>query len=268
MMWYGKITIPSFIPYFFSLSCSISPFPSLIRSLLLLYLFYRRSSVGMWHFPFLLQLLLPSWGAPGRLILGPECLQNTKVTVWVPYFVTAMRSGTLCLSYRIRMPGELYNYSVFVSHFCSLFRFMSSTLPKYVCSIDLLCHTAWNAHVCHIRIKLKWRLHEHAQDVRAIIFRMHTIRRCYCGNNIAFVNLCVSAQYSSDMLVGSGAVQEDSSEGESCQTWEVVSHCNQIPRQEVLLWLWQPRHIRTTEWCMSHGFKTCSVLFSSVPLLA
>lgn len=54
-------------------------------------------------------------------------------------------------------------------------------------------------------------------------------------NNMVVLNMCVSAQYPSDMLAGSGAVQEDSSEGQSYQTREVVSHCKQIPQQEVLL---------------------------------
>lgn len=58
----------------------------------------------------------------------------------------------------------------------------------------------------------------------------------YVENNVV-LNMCVCAQYPPDVLAGSGAVQEDSSEGQSCQTGEVVSYCNQIPQQEVLLWL-------------------------------
>lgn len=78
-------------------------------------------------------------------------------------------------------------------------------------------------------------------------------------NNTTVLSFPVSAQYPSDMLVGSGAVQEDSSQGQSCQRRKVVSYCNQIPQQEVLLWPWQPRHNRTTEWC------TCLVLLANIP---
>lgn len=78
---------------------------------------------------------------------------------------------------------------------------------------------------------------------------------------MALLNTCVSAQYSFELLAGSGAVQEDSSEGQSCQREAVISYCNQIPQQQVLLWLGQPRLNTATEWCTSHGLTAfCCVM--------
>jgi len=62
---------------------------------------------------------------------------------------------------------------------------------------------------------------------------------------------CVSAQHPSDVLAGSGAVQEDAAQRRGRQKGQVVSHRDQISQREVLLRLRQPGHSRAAERCTS-----------------
>lgn len=90
-LWFGGITTQG-----------VGFFPAVSLSFLLhLYL------LSSWRDASLLihRHLPPQW-AHCCLTSGPECLQVTVATVWVPCFVTAMRSTTLNLSLRIKVLGE------------------------------------------------------------------------------------------------------------------------------------------------------------------